>query len=169
MKKMFLSAVVLFACTAIYSQSPLPVGKAQINFGVAASQWGVPVYAGVDVGIHRDVTIGGELSYRSWRENWKNDYYRHGILGISGNGNYHFNTLLNIPTKYDFYAGLSLGFYSWSSPDGYKGDYNSGVALDAQVGGRYYFNNKVGLNVELRSDNAVTWGPMAKVGLSIKL
>jgi len=149
-----------------FSQSPLPVGRTQFNAGVGLSGWGVPFFIGIDHSVHKDITIGGELSYRSYRENWANTHYNHNIMGFSGNGNYHFNSLFNIPQKWDFYAGLNLGFYVWSSPDDYDGDNNSGLGLGAQIGGRYYFSDRVGLNLEFGSGNAFSGG---KLGITIKL
>ena len=166
MKKLFIVSTFLLVVTIAKSQNPLPVGKAQFNVGVGFSGWGVPVYGGLDFGVAQNITVGGELSIRSYRENWKSNYYRHHIIGVSANGNYHFNTVLNIPRQYDFYAGLNLGFYSWNSPDGYPGDHSSGVGLGAQIGGRYYFNNKVGLNLEFGGGDVFSDG---KIGLTFKL
>lgn len=166
MKKLLFSTALLLTLAVAYCQNPLPVGKAQFNIGLGLSEWGVPVYGGLDFGVHKDITIGGELSFRSYRENWKNNRYRHSIIGISGNANYHFNTIMHIPSQYDFYAGVNLGYYSWRSPDGYYGDHTSGVGLAAQIGGRYYFTNKVGLNLEFGGGNAFSGG---KIGLTIKL
>jgi len=166
MKDLSLAILFLFSLCLSYGQGSLPVGKNQLNIGVGLSEWGVPIYIGLDHGITRDITLGGELSFRSYREHWKNNYYRHNIIGISGNGNYHFNRVLKIPNKYDFYAGLNIGFYAWSSPDGYDGTHNSGLGLGAQIGGRYYLSNKIGLNLELGGGNAFSGG---KFGLTIKL
>jgi len=165
--KLILS-ILFFAITitAVNAQNPLPKGKSQLNFGVGLSGWGIPVYAGFDHGIGTDFTIGGELSYRSYKENWKNNSYRHGITGISGNLNYHFNRILKIPKEFDLYAGANLGFYIWSSPDSYDGDHTSGLGLGGQIGGRYYFNNKVGINLEAGGGNAFSGG---KFGLTIRL
>jgi len=168
MKHLFhlvLILVILFSSKA-YSQSPLPVGKNQLNIGVGLSSWGVPFYIGLDHSVHPDITIGGEFSYRSYKESWRNENYDHSVMGFSVNGNYHFNTLLNIPQNWDFYAGLNVGFYAWNSPSEYRGNYNSGLGLGAQVGGRYYFNNKIGLNLEFGGGNAFGGG---KVGLTLKL
>lgn len=166
-KYLYLSAIVFtLISNSAYGQNPLPVGKTQLNAGVGLSVWGIPVYIGLDYGVHKDITLGGEFSYRSYRENWKNDNYNHNIMGFSGNGNYHFNSLLKIPNKWDFYAGLNLGFYVWSSPETYYGDYNSGLGLGAQIGGRYYLSNKVGLNLELGGGNAFSGG---KFGLTFRL
>lgn len=62
--------------------------------------------------------------------------------------------------------GLNLGFYVWSSPDAYQGSHSSGLGIGAQIGGRYYFTNKVGLNFEFGGGNAFSGG---KVGVTIKL
>ncbi|MGG9972012.1 hypothetical protein ACQ33O_09490 [Ferruginibacter sp. SUN002] len=166
MKKLFLAIVLLSVLSYSYSQSPLPVGKNQINFGVGLSEWGVPLYIGIDHSVHKNITIGGEVSFRSYNEKYQSVKYRHSIVGISGNGNYHFNTALKIPRKYDFYAGLNLGFYAWSSPNGYPGSHNSGLGLGAQIGGRYYFSPKTGINLEFGGGNAFSGG---KFGLTIKL
>jgi outer membrane immunogenic protein len=167
MKKSTVIIMLLFVLNTSYAQSPLPKGKAQLNVGLGLSDWGVPFYLGFDFGVHKDVTLGGEFSYRSYLERYRKDfYYRHGIAGFSFNGNYHFNTVLNIPRNFDFYAGLNIGFYAWSSPRGYPGSYTSGLGLGAQVGGRYYFNNKVGINLEIGGGNAFSGG---KFGLTFKL
>ena len=85
---------------------------------------------------------------------------------IEINGNYHFNTLLDIPTNWDFYAGLNLGFYFWNSDDDYPGTRSSGLALGGQIGGRYYFSKKFGINLEAGGANAFSGG---KFGVTIKL
>ncbi|MDD2565205.1 MAG: hypothetical protein PHU27_13410 [Salinivirgaceae bacterium] len=158
-------ALVLFSSFA-FSQSPLPLRRTQLNFGVGLSGWGVPLYVGFDYSIHPDITLGGEFSYRSYREDWDDNRYNHSIMGFSGNANYHFNSVLNIPPRWDFYAGLNIGFYVWASPKTYHGDHNSGLGLGAQIGGRYYLTNRVGLNLELGGGNAFSGG---KFGVSIKL
>ncbi|HAG15502.1 MAG TPA: hypothetical protein DCG69_03125 [Bacteroidales bacterium] len=168
MKRLLLliTVVLLFISTSAFSQNPLSVGRSQINLGVGLSEWGVPFYIGFDYGIHPDITIGGELSFRAYREDYENIYYNHGVIGISGNGNYHFNTLLQIPQNWDFYAGLNLGFYVWTSPTDYPGDQASIIGIGGQIGGRYFFTDRFGLNLELGSGNAFSGG---KFGVTIKL
>lgn len=155
----------MFSCFA-FSQSPLPVGKTQLNMGVGFSEWGIPFYVGLDYSVHKDITLGGEFSYRSYNENYKNYEYHHNIMVFSGNGNYHFNTLMKIPQKWDFYAGLNIGFHFWTSPKDYDGNHSSGLGLGAQIGGRYYLSDKVGLNLEFGGGSAFSGG---KFGVSIKL
>lgn len=162
--KYFLTVCMLTLFSFAYAQYPLAIGQKQFNAGLGLSSWGTPVYIGLDVGVHKDISVGGELSFRSYNDYFKGIGYSHTIIGFSGNGNYHFNSLLEIPKDFDFYAGLSLGFYSWSGDAGYAGTHQSGLGLAAQVGGRYYFNSKVGLNLEL-GGGTVSGG---KFGISVK-
>ena len=164
MKKVMFSMVLLLICGSTFAQNPLPKGKSQLNLGIGLSEWSIPVYLGFDYGVHKDITLGGELSYRHY--NRYDSYYNPNIIGISGNGNYHFNYILNIPQNWDFYAGLNLGYYIWSYPHTYSGGGSSELGLGAQVGGRYFLSNKVALNLEFGGGNAFSGG---KFGLTIKL
>jgi len=166
MKKIII--VILFATLSfsVFAQNPLQKGAFDLNAGLGFSGWGLPIYFGFDYGVHKDITIGGEISYRSYNDDWDNHNYNHRVIGILGNGNYHFNSLLGIPNNWDFYAGLNLGFYTVSSSNGYNGSDNSGLGLGAQIGGRYFFNNKFGLNLEFGGGNSVSGG---KFGITIKL
>jgi outer membrane immunogenic protein len=166
MKKQLLILSLLLCSSIIFAQSPISKGSTQLNVGVGLSSWGVPFYLGIDHGITQDITLGGELSYRGYRDRYDNVYYDHNVIGISGNGNYHFNRVLQIPKNWDFYAGLNVGFYIWNSPYDYHGSHSSGLGLGGQIGGRYFFSNKVGLNLEFGGGNAFSGG---KLGLTFKL
>lgn len=165
MKKLIVVCTLCLIGQMSYAQYALQKGQGQFNAGIGFSSWGVPVYAGFDVGVHRDISVGGEVSYRNYYDRPGNNRYHHRVFGISGNGNYHFNTLMHIPTNWDFYAGLNVGFYSWNSDDDYNGAHTSGLQLGAQVGGRYYFNNKFGLNLEAGGASAFSGG---KFGITLK-
>jgi outer membrane immunogenic protein len=168
MKTFYAAMILLFATTSTtsFAQSPIGKGQSQLNMGVGLSSWGIPVYIGFDHGVHKEVTIGAELSYRNYRHRYQNHRYYHSIFGVSANVNYHFNTILNIPSKWDFYAGLNLGFYHWNSEYRYPGSYNSGLGIGGQIGGRYLITNKVGLNLEFGGGNAFSGG---KFGITLKL
>jgi outer membrane immunogenic protein len=159
MKKVVFFTVLILFTTTMYAQN-------QLNVGVGLSDNSVPVFVGFDHSVSRDVTLGMELSYRDYSDSWNNVDYNHDVWGISGNANYHFNSVLNIPRNWDFYAGLNLGAYIWSSNDNYHGDHSTGLGLGAQIGGRYYFNNKVAMNLEFGGGNEFSGG---KIGLTIKL
>ncbi len=166
MKKLIIAlSFVLFAGFA-FAEGPLYVGTSQLNLGVGLSSYGIPLYIGFDHSIARDVTIGAELSYSAYNEYYNNFNYDHNIIGISGNINYHFNSLFHMSSRWDLYAGGNLGFYMWTSPDGYTGNHSSGLGLGAQIGGRYYLTNAVGLNLEFGGGNAFSGG---KLGISIRL
>lgn len=166
MKKIIVLSLLLLVCQAVSAQYFLSKGQSQLNAGLGLSSWGVPVYAGIDWGVHRDVSMGGELSFRSFNDNFERNRYHHSVVGISVNGNYHFNTVLNIPREWDFYAGLNLGFYIWNSDKDYPGDHTSGLGLGGQIGGRYYFTQRFGVNLELGGGNAFSGG---KAGITLKL
>ncbi len=148
------------------AQGPIAQGQAQLNAGLGLSSWGIPIYLGFDVGVHPDITVGAEMSFRSYGDRFDGRKYNHSVVGFAGNGNYHFNSLLNMSREWDFYAGLNLGFYVWNSSDDYPGSKSSGLGLGAQIGGRYYFTESLGINLEFGGGNAFGGG---KVGISVRL
>jgi outer membrane immunogenic protein len=157
---------LFFVMGSALGQNHLQKDEFQLNAGLGFSGWGIPVYTGLDYGIHEDISIGGELSYRSYNDSWSGHGYDHSVIGVLGNGNYHFNRILKIPQPWDFYAGLNIGFYIWNSPSDYEGSHSSGLGLGAQVGGRYYVTKTIGINLELGGGNTDAGG---KIGVSIKL
>jgi outer membrane immunogenic protein len=166
MKRQIVILGLIFLVGVTFAQNPIEKGHGQFNAGLGFSSWGLPVYLGFDIGVHRDITVGGELSLRFYDDRYRDKTYNQSIIGIVSNANYHFNTLLKIPKNFDFYAGLNLGFYIWNNQDNYPGPHSSGLELGAQVGGRYYFNNKFGLNLELGGSNSFSGG---KFGISVRL
>lgn len=111
MKISFFAFVALFSLYSFssYAQAPLRVGRNQLNFGVGISGWGVPLYIGFDHGFKKDITLGGEFSFRSFNDNFNNNKYRHSIISLSANGNYHFNSILSIPRNWDFLCRTEPG------------------------------------------------------------
>ena len=164
MKKLLIIIVlVVISASSLLAQNPFPVGGKQFNAGVGLSGWGIPIYGGLDFGLHDDISLGIQASFSSYNESWDARDYHRSIFGLIGNANYHFNRILEIPRDWDFYAGLNIGFYFWSKPDGYKGDNSSEAGLGAQIGGRYYLNDRLGLNLEFTAGNAISGG---KFGIS---
>jgi outer membrane immunogenic protein len=157
MKKLnFIIALTLLSASAALGQGTLGKGGKQLNAGIGFSSWGTPVYVGVDFGVHEAITIGPKISYRNRSESYLGYEYSQSLTVISFNGNYHFNKLLNIPGPWDVYAGLTIGYYMWSDVKWNNSSFNSsyggegsGVGLDAQIGGRYFFSDKFGVNLEL--------------------
>jgi hypothetical protein len=171
MKKQLLLLSFLITTTGIFAQSPIEKGESQINAGFGFSNWGLPVYVGFDYGFLDDITLGGEVSFRTYRDDYYIPFtttttYRHTVIGIAANGNYHFNRLLNLPSEWDLYAGVDVGFYIYNSPKGYPGSNLTGIGAGPHAGGRYFINEKIGFNAELGGNNAFSGG---KIGVTIKL
>ena len=168
-RKNIISLLILLFLTSysIYAQGegPISKGQVQLNAGLGFSGWGVPIYIALDYGVNPDITIGVELSNRNYNENFLGSGYSHSITGISGNCNYHFSKLLDIPYNLDIYAGLNLGFYIWNTSASYLGSGSSGLGLGAQIGGRYYFNDNWGINLELGGANTTSG---SKIGASYR-
>lgn len=148
------------------------------NAGLGLSNWGIPIYASYDVNVAQDINVGGGISFRSKTDNWKygphRGKHRHTLIGISGLGYYYFNRILEIDPDFDFYGGASLGFVIWNTnstsdsdyTDDYDGSGTSGLDLSLLIGGRYYFKDNLGVNLELGGGNQL-FG--TKVGLTWKL
>lgn len=168
MKKLaFLLAVFTVGYTN--AQAPLEKGAFQLNAGLGTSAWGVPVYAGVDYGLVDNVTLGAELSFQTYNRNVGFGDANSTIVGFQANGNYHFNELLEMRSEWDFYAGANLNFFNWSTKiNGVKNDFYDSTApeLGLQVGGRYFFNDKFAVNLQIGGGNVVGG---IKAGITYKL
>ena len=169
MKKFILLVALVFVSSGVFAQSPLDKGEAQLNAGFGLSGWGIPIYFGADFGVGSDITVGGEISFQSDNDTYYNNYnYKSSAIGIGGNGNYHFNRILDIKSNFDFYAGLSLTYFIWNY-DNYDNNGhpdNSSLGLGIQVGGRYFFNDNFGVNLEFGGGTATSG---AKIGVTYKL
>jgi outer membrane immunogenic protein len=165
--KKWMAVIISIVCVgSMQAQYALPKGAAQLNAGLGLSTRGIPLFIGFDYGVDTDISAGAELSYRGYNQNYFFGSYHHNIIGISGNANYHFNGIADIPEQYDVYAGLNLGFYIWTSPSDYPGGSLSGLGIGAQLGGRYYFNEKTAINLEFGGGNAFSGG---KIGITVKI
>ncbi len=154
MKKLtivLLFSTLLFAGNVFGQSAPLSKGQKQLNFGLGLNGWGFPVYASLDFAVHKDITLSPGIYY---------DFeYQHG-LGVEFRGDYHFNSLLGIPKNFDFYAGAGIHHFFYF-------DYDDGhTDLDLQIGGRWYWSDKWGLNLEFGGGR---YGQGGRFGLSMKL
>lgn len=167
MRKLFLSLFMLFGLALTSkAQGTLRKGDTQLNAGLGLSSWGTPVYVGLDFGMGKNFTLGVEGSYRSYRQDYYGGKFDSSIIGLQGNGNYHFNDILDMPNEWDLYAGLSLNYYIWQTDSAYKAyARDSGLGLGAQIGARYFFTKKFGLNLEFGGGNVTSGG---KFGITYK-
>lgn len=127
--------------------APLSKGQKQLNFGTGFSGRGIPVYATMDFAFHNDWTIGPVVKVVI------DDDFGFGALGRV---DYHWNRLIGIPSNWDFYLGGSVGFIAGNDFD---------LDLGIQVGGRWYWSDKWGINLEFGGGT----GYGSSFGLSMKL
>jgi outer membrane immunogenic protein len=166
MKKILATNGLMLFCILAFAQYPLQKDENQLNAGLGFSTWGVPGYIGFDHGIDTDFSIGLEASFRNYHERWHENKYDHTVFGFAGNCNYHFNHIFEMPSSpWDLYAGLTVGFYLWTSPNAYEGSHASGLGLAAQAGMRYYFSSRAAINLEV-GGGSFSGG---KIGVTIKL
>ena len=149
-KLLILSSFILLACPlfAQSGQSALPRGNNQLNMGLGFNTRGFPIYFGVDFAVHNNVTLGPLLKVRF-------DDNQTDVI-LLGRADFHWNQLMGIPSNFDFYTGGNIG-----------GRFGDGFYLDfgLQIGGRWYFSNNVGLNLEFGGGRG--FGTL--LGLSIRL
>lgn len=157
-KIMTLAALMLSSMA--FAQSPLGKGGRQLNAGFGTSSWGLPIYVGLDFGVHPDITIGPEVSFRNYNQKIANNSYRSGIVGLSFNGNYHFDRILKLPSAWNIYGGAHVGFFFWNTERNYPGNGSSGLGLGLQAGVRYFFTSKVAINLEFGGGNAFGGGKL---------
>lgn len=151
--------IILFAFTSIsaYSQATLPEGSKRLNAGFGFSNFGLPVYLGLDLGLTDEVTIGPQVSFRTYSQNIFGTTYRQNLIVIGVNADYHFNTLLELPSEIDVYGGLHVGYYLWEDANdvlGVGGFESSGVGVSLHVGGRYFITPELAFNLELGGGTA---------------
>lgn len=154
------------------SEQSFVKGEQLLNFGLGFSNRGLPIYGNYEKAVSPDITVGGQLSF-SYYTDYNGGYkYNNSVITFVGFGNYHFNEILNIPSIWDFYAGLNLGYSfinTYSNIPEQTQDYynypNSGLYLGIQIGGRYFWNDQWGLNFEIGGGTAFG----GKIGVTYRL
>ena len=138
MKRSALLIVLALIMSGLFAQgggtAPLAKGELQVNFGTGFSNHGLPVYASLDIALHKDVTLTPEVHMRL------PFFDEHDFSGgVMVKADYHWNYLIGIPSNWDFYAGARAGisFGKDFYPD-----------LGIQVGGRWYWSDRWALNLE---------------------
>lgn len=163
--------VLVLTCFAqAQAQAPLEERRKQFNAGTGFSNRGALAYASFDFRADDNITVGPEVSFRRYKENYEdlngNPYdFRHSIIAVGVNGNYHFNAMLNIPSYIDFYTGLTFAYFLWLSPSDYLGFRGSDIGMTGQIGGRYFLSDGFAINAQFEVGTIMG----GKVGITYKL
>jgi len=142
MKKITLLLVLLvglFTVDSAYSQA-----TSQLNFGLIGVAYDIPVAENVAI---------SPFAGTNFNLDWL-------TLGVKGN--YYFDNIIGMTDPWDFYAGANLGYGIWMGSDDGDGNF----ALGLQVGGRWFWNEKWGLYLELGGGNN---GGIGGLGLTMRL
>ena len=142
-------AVLLFVTTLSFGQA-----NKGLNFGLGLSDGGIPVYLSYDFPVAANLSVAPFVETNLDGFNWitpgvKVDYY--------------FDQLLGMPDAFDFYAGGNAGFIIYMGNHNDSGTGN--LHLGLEVGGRWWFSDKWGLNLEFAGGT----GYRTKLGLSMKM
>jgi hypothetical protein len=156
----------LIASTQSFAQLAVDKGTKFANLGIGVGGYGyytggggVGLNASLDFGVAPNITVGGVVGYRSYGSV---SNYNYNSFDIGARGSYHFNELLSLTSdKIDLYAGLGLSYFSFSY-GGFASNYGT-VYVPIHLGGRYFFNEKIGAFAELGSSLATL-----KLGVTAK-
>ncbi|HSD14033.1 MAG TPA: hypothetical protein VLB74_05245 [Flavobacterium sp.] len=144
MKKLIrlLVFALFFSYANVFGQA-----RNELNFGLVGANYEIPV--------HKDITIAPGIG-----TNFDLDW-----LNIGVKGNYYFDHIFGLSDPaWDVYGGANLGY---AVPIG-DNDHNDGdIDLGLQAGGRWFWNDKWGVYLELAGGNTSGFSPF--IGLTVKL
>lgn len=143
MKKTTLSCALFFTLLTV---NVFGQARSELNFGLVGINYEIPV--------HKDITIAPGAA-----TNFDLDW-----LTLNVKANYYFDHLFGITDdSWDVYGGAGAGYAIYNGNDNKDGDFDLGL----QVGGRWFWNDKWGIYLELGGGS--TSGAMGGLGLTVKL
>jgi len=172
MKKIYITFVLatfILSTTLTKAQfNPYPDKTNMLTVGVGITGWGIPIFARFEAPVTDNITIGGGISYQGKSETFSGFKWKHTIFGLGVRGSYHFNELIELPDEWDLYAGLNLGYYIWNtnfddttgSGIDYTGSGSGGFSIGLHVGGRYFVNDNIGINLEFGGGTVLSGGTL---------
>lgn len=182
MKKIFL--ILMLSCVFMImnaqEESPTLKGKTLVNFGtgIFGGSGGLnltPVHFGMDFFFINDLSVGFDLSWSYYLS--QEVVNNPSLLSVQAVIDYHFNQVMNLPTSWDFYAGVKMGTGYMTTDkeiEAYNLNYSNGFkfVFDGRVGARYYFNEKIAINAEVGVKSVSgthTSGATFLIGITAKL
>ncbi|WPR70366.1 hypothetical protein SLW70_10470 [Flavobacterium sp. NG2] len=146
-------------CLTIFSMSitaQIQKGTNLGDIGLGLSSYGTPIHLGFEHLVTNEIGVGLAVNYTSYKDNdYLNDYKWSFIYG-GIKGNYHFNKVLNIDSKFDVYGGLTLGYWKATLKDENTISHTSlgnSAFFSGQVGGRYFLTDKFNVFLEAGGGN----------------
>lgn len=122
--------------------------RKEINFGLIGINYEIPV--------HKDITIAPGIG-----TNFDLDW-----INIGVKGNYYFDNVFGISDdSWDVYGGLNAGYSIYNGEKNGKDE--SDINLGLQIGGRYFWNSKWGVYLEIAGGNVSGMSP--GIGITMKL
>ncbi|MGZ2368383.1 hypothetical protein ACXR6G_01175 [Ancylomarina sp. YFZ004] len=143
MKKTTLFCTLILTCFAatVFGQA-----RSELNFGLIGANYEIPV--------HEYITIAPGAS-----TNFDLDW-----LTLNVKANYYLDNLLDLKDEaWDVYGGAGAGYAIYNG----SGDKDSAFDIALHVGGRWFWNDKWGVYLELGGGS--TQGATGGLGLTLKL
>ena len=134
--------LLLVACFGVIAFSASSQAQRSLNFGGV----GTGLYASYEFPVHSLISVA-PLVNTDWNFNH---------LVLAAKGNFYFDNLFSLTDPWDVYAGINAG---WRVGD------DNGFNFGIHIGGRWFWNDRWGINAEFGGGTGVTGG----VGLTLKM
>ena len=182
LRKIILSVLVVgvFANSGFTQGFTPGKGFKEFDFGIGTGfnySGGLPLYLGFDLGLSDPFTLGPRVVYRTYTLSTTsfggvNLKTTSNFINIGLRGNYHYSThIQDLPPNLDLYGGLGLYLavanvsVTEDLTNTTTNTSSSNAQLNIQLGARWYFTDKWGVNLEFTGGNLSG----ADIGLSYKL
>ena len=142
MKKLF-TIIAVAGVMSLGSSSVFGQAQKYLNLGGL----GTGLYASIEFPVSSVITIAPQVS---------TDYNFNNFV-IAAKGNFYFDDIFGVSEPWDVYAGANFGYRIETNNDGF----NWGI----QVGGRWFWSDKWGINAEFGGGSGVLGG----VGVTMKM
>lgn len=141
---------------SIYSNAQIGKGTNLADVGIGFSSYGTPIHVGYEHLVTDEIGIGIVANYSTYSDSGFIDDYSWTFLFGGIKGNYHFNEILELNSKFDVYGGLTLGYWKATLENDRattSNDYGNVAFFTGQVGGRYFFTDHFSALLEAGGGN----------------
>jgi hypothetical protein len=134
-----LSGILFFSASTVFAQA-----QRQLNIGLIGVSYEIPVATDITIAPAAGVDIN----------------FNHLSIGVKAN--YYFDGLFGLPDEWDVFGGINAG-YGIALDSNNNSDFDFGL----QIGGRWFWNDKWGVYVEL--GGGILNGAGGGVGVTMKM